>query len=137
MIFAWTNFVSVHPKHSAVHVGSSAVLGIGSLFTVIIICLEHPKTLTLWLREPFAAVGIMGDIGKRVVSDDIINQVISSDIPKLVRLLWRMNEYIANANGYCLGWSPHLAFARNNDVKLPLSRVRMKWPSGSIGWNSD
>jgi hypothetical protein len=79
----------------------------------------------------------MADIGKRVVSDDIINQVITSDIPKLVPLLWRMNEYIANANGYCVGWSPHLAFARNNDVKLPLSRVRMKRPSGSTGWNSD
>jgi len=78
-------------------------LGIGSLFAVIIICLKHPKTLALWLREPLVAVGIMDDIGKRVVSDDIINQVITSDVPQLVRLFWRMDEYIANANGYCLG----------------------------------
>jgi len=65
----------------------------------------------------------MNDVGKRVVSDDIIHQVITSDIPKLVRLLWRMDEYVANTNGYGLGWSPHLTSARNNDVKLPLSRV--------------
>jgi hypothetical protein len=39
----------------------------------------------------------MDNIGKRVVSDDIINQIITSDIPKLVRLLWPMDEYIANA----------------------------------------
>ena len=65
----------------------------------------------------------MDNIGKRVISDDVINQVIGSDVPKLVRLLWRMDEYIANANGYPLGWSPHLTFARNNDVKLPLGRV--------------
>jgi hypothetical protein len=45
----------------------------------------------------------MDNIGKRVVSDDVINQVIGSDVPKLVRLLWRMDEYIANANGYRLG----------------------------------
>jgi len=32
----------------------------------------------------------MDNIGKRVVSDDVINQVIGSDVPKLVRLLWRM-----------------------------------------------
>jgi hypothetical protein len=44
----------------------------------------------------------MDNIGKRVVSDDVINQVIGSDVPKLVRLLWRMDEYIANANGYRL-----------------------------------
>src|SRR5260370_20419140 len=97
----------------------------GSLFTVIIIRLKHPKTLALRLREPLAAVGIMDNIGKRVVSDDVINQVIGSDVPKLVRLLWRMDEYIANANGYGLGWSPHLTFARNNDVKLPLGGMGM------------
>ena len=45
----------------------------------------------------------MDDIGKRVVGDNIINQVITSDVPKLVRLPWRVDEYIANANGYCLG----------------------------------
>src|SRR5215468_12032846 len=78
-------------------------LGIGSLFTIIIICLKHPKTLALWLREPLAAVGIIGDIGERMVGDDIINQVIASDVPKLVCLLWRMDKYIANANGYGLG----------------------------------
>src|SRR5215831_2059881 len=72
--------------------------------TIIIICLKHPKTLALWLREPLAAVGIMDNIGKRVVSDDIINQVITSSIAKLVRLLWRMNDYVANANGYGFGW---------------------------------
>jgi hypothetical protein len=133
MIFAGPDFVNAHRKHSAVAIGSSAMLGIGSLFTVIVIRLKHPKTLALRLREPLAAVGIMDNIGKRVVSDDVINQVIGSDVPKLVRLLWRMDEYIANANGYCLGRSPHLTFARNNDVKLPLSRVRMKRPSGSVG----
>jgi hypothetical protein len=101
------------------------VSGIGSLFAVIIICLKHPKTLALRLREPLAAIGIMDNIGKRVVSDDVINQVIGSDVPKLVRLLWRMDEYIANANGYRLGWSPHLTFARNNDVKLPLGGMGM------------
>ena len=79
------------------------MLDIGSLFSIIIICLKHPKTLALWLREPLATIGIMDDIGERMVSDDIINQVITSDIPQLVRLLWRMNEYIASANGYCLG----------------------------------
>ena len=81
---------------------------IDSLFTIIIICLKHPKTLPLRLCEPLAAVGIMDDIGRRVVSDDIIYQVIASDIPKLVRLLWRMNECVAITNGHCLGWSPHL-----------------------------
>jgi hypothetical protein len=112
-------------------------LGMGSLFSIIIICLNHPKTLALWLREPLVAIGIMDDIGKRVVSDDIINQVIAPDVPQLVCLLWRMDKYITNANGYRLGWSPHLTSARNNNVKLPLSRVRMKRPSGAIGWNSD
>jgi hypothetical protein len=106
-------------------VGSSDWLGIASLFAVIIICLEHPKTLSLWLCEPLATVGIMDNIGERVVSDDIINQVITSDVPELVRLFWRMDEYIANVNGYCLGGSPHLTFARNYDVKLPLGRMGM------------
>ena len=105
--------------------GSSAVLGGGLFFSVIIICLKHPKTPALRLREPLAAVGIMDDIGERMVSDDIINQVITSDVPKLVCLLWRIDEYIANANGYCLGWSPHFTFARNNDVKLPLGGMGM------------
>jgi len=95
-------------------------LGIGLLFAVIIICLQHPKTLALWLCEPFATVGIMDNIGKSMVSDDIINQVITSSIPKLVRLLWRMNDYVANANGYGFGWRSHLPIARNNQVKLPL-----------------
>ena len=77
LVPARADFVSVHPKHSAVPVGSSAVLGIGSLFTVIVIRLKHPKTLALRLREPLAAVGIIDNIGKRVVSDDVINQVIA------------------------------------------------------------
>jgi hypothetical protein len=67
----------------------------------------------------------MGNIGERMVSDDIIDQVITSDVPKLVCLLWRMDKYIANANGYRLGWSPHLTFARVNDVKLPLGGMGM------------
>ena len=106
-------------------VSSSAVVGIGLLFSIIIICLQHPKSLALWLREPLAAIGIMADIGKRVVSDDIINQVITSDIPKLVRLLWRMNDYIANADGYCFGLRSHLPTARDNHVKLPLGGMGM------------
>jgi len=103
MIFTRADFVKVHGKPSTVAVGSSAVLGIGLLFTIIIICLKHPKTLALRLREPLAAVGIIGDIGERMVSDDIINQVIASDVPKLVCLLWWVDKYIANANGYALG----------------------------------
>jgi hypothetical protein len=67
----------------------------------------------------------MDNIGKRMVSDDIINQVITSSIPKLVRLLWRMNDYVANANGYGFGWRSHLPTARNNHVKLPLSGMGM------------
>src|SRR5262249_61335769 len=118
-------------------VGWSDWLGIGLLFSIIIICLQHPKTLALWLREPLAAVGIMDNIGRRMVSDDIINQVITSSIPKLVRLLRRMNDCIANANGYGFGWSPHLPSVRNNHVKLPLGRVRMKRPSSATRWNSD
>src|SRR5262249_54014435 len=102
-IFTRADFVGVHGMPSTVPVGSSAVLGIGSLFTIIIICLKHPKTLALRLREPLAAVGIMSDIGERMVGDDIINQVIASDVPKLVCLLWRMDKYIANANGHGLG----------------------------------
>jgi hypothetical protein len=100
-------------------------LDIGSLFSIIIICLKHPKSLALWLREPLATSGIMDDIGKRMVSDDIIEQVITSGVPNLVRFLWRMDEYIANANGYGLGWRPHLSVARNYDVKLPLGRMGM------------
>ncbi|HKE58996.1 MAG TPA: hypothetical protein VKB46_19940 [Pyrinomonadaceae bacterium] len=96
---SWQTFLKLYRNGA---VGFIGWLGILSLFAVIIICLNHPKTLALWLREPFAAVGIMDDIGKRVVSDDIIKQVISPDVPKLVRLLRRMDEYIANANGYCL-----------------------------------
>src|SRR5215831_7133795 len=83
------------------------------------------KTLALWLGEPLAAVGIMDNIGKRVVSDDIINQVFTSSIPKLVRLLWRMNDYVANANGYGFGWRSHLATARDNHVELPLGGMGM------------
>jgi len=108
-----------------VAVGCSDLLGISSLFFIIIICLNHPKTLALWLREPLASIGIMDDIGERMVSDDIINQVITSSVPKLVRFLWRMDKYIANANGYGLGWRPYLSAARNYDVKLPLGRMGM------------
>jgi hypothetical protein len=108
-----------------VTVDSSAVLGIDSLFSIIIICLNHPKTLALWLGEPLAAVGIMDNIGKRVVSDDIINQVFTSSIPKLVCLLWRMNDYVASANGYGFGWRSDLPTARNNHIKLPLGGMGM------------
>ena len=101
------------------------MLGIGSLFSIIIICLKHPKTLALWLREPLATIGIMDDIGGRMVSDDIINQVITSSVSKLMRFLCRMDEYIANATGYGLRWRPHLSAARNDDVKLPLGRMGM------------
>jgi len=45
----------------------------------------------------------MDNIGKCVISDDVINQIITADVPKLVRLLWWMDEHIANADGYCLG----------------------------------
>ena len=111
--------------HRSGAVGLIDWLGIGLLFTVIIICLNHPKTLALWFREPLTAVGIIDNIGKRVVSDDIINQVIASDIPELVRVLWRMDKYIANANGYRLGWRSHLPTAGNNHVKLPLGGMGM------------
>jgi len=84
-------------------VGSSDWLGIGLLFSIIIICLKHPKTLALRLRKPLATIGIMDNIGKCVISDDVINQIITADVPKLVRLLWWMDEHIANADGYCLG----------------------------------
>jgi hypothetical protein len=117
--------------------GSSDWLGVGLLFSIIIICLKHPKTLALWLREPLAAVGIMDNIGKRVVSDDIINQVITSSIAKVVRLFWRTDKYIANANGYGFGWRSHLPTARNNHVKLPLGGMGMQWPSRATRWNSD
>src|SRR4029077_8230843 len=115
MLKSWESYSSERPA-----IGCSDLLGIRSLFSIIIISLNHPKTLALWLREPFATIGIMDDIGERMVSDDIINQVITSSVPKLVRFLWRMDKYIANANGYGLGWRPYLSAARNYDVKLPL-----------------
>lgn len=105
-----------------------------SFFTLVIIHVGHLENLPLKFpvavafEEPFPGIGILANFNRRIVGDDVVNQILRAGIADLMRFTRQVNETIAGTDFDFTFRRPDLAMPAQHDIEFPLCRVRMIWP---------
>ena len=116
------------------------------LLVGVIIRFLHGEALALRLYKPLVGVRVIGDIGRWIISNDVIYKVFCPGVLKLMRLSWRADKSFA-----CSDFCNRIACAKlshpdKNKINLPLSGMSVKWKVGrarrqfgefDIEWVSD
>jgi hypothetical protein len=113
------------------HGGARAVL----LLAVPVIRLGHAEDFPRTPQAPLVRVGVTPHVRRRVVGDEVVEQVGVAGVGELMGLARRVKERIARDGGRGAGGGAHGAGAAQEDEQLPLCGMRVERPRGLAGGN--
>ena len=93
-------------------------------------------------NRPFTAVGVIAGItgcaaASRIISDHVVNKVLITGIPKLVRFTRLKEKRVARFDFSRPILVANIAAARDDEIKFRFSRMRMIRAKEFTFWNSD
>ena len=106
----------------------------GSFLPGVIIGFMKRVALPLWLDKALVGVGEKAHVSRRIVCDNVIEEILGAGVTQLVRVTGWTNKSVSGRNRNSRLAGAQLARATPDQIKLPLCGVEMEREVRSSWW---